>query len=170
MFGSEQKVKHDFIIIIQEGCHFLCPDIWLTTTTRLPSWLCGEESACNTGAAGDRVSTPGSERSLEEGSGDPFPYSCLYNPMDSHRLSMRSKRVEHNWGDLANTLPQGRAYLTYIQSMSREVPGWMTHKMESRLWEKYQQLQICRWTIMAENEEELESLLMKVKKESEKLA
>ena len=81
------------------------------------------------------------------------------------RLSMRSKRVEHNWGDLAHTRPQGRAYSTYIQSMSHEVPGWMTHKLESRLWEKYQQLQICRCTIMAENEEELESRLVKVKKQ-----
>ena len=25
------------------------------------------------------------------------------------------------------------AYLTYIQNMSREMLGWMTHKLESRL-------------------------------------
>ena len=25
------------------------------------------------------------------------------------------------------------AYLTYMQSTSREMPGWMTHKLESRL-------------------------------------
>ena len=25
------------------------------------------------------------------------------------------------------------AYLTYIQSTSREMPGWMKHKLESRL-------------------------------------
>ena len=25
------------------------------------------------------------------------------------------------------------AYLTYIQSTSREMPGWMSHKLESRL-------------------------------------
>ena len=74
------------------------------------------------------------------------------------RLSMRSKGVGHNWRDLAHTLPQGMTYLTYIQSMS----------CESRLWEKYQQLQIYSCTIMAENEEKLKSLLMKVKKESEK--
>ena len=36
-------------------------------------------------------------------------------------------------------------YLTYIQSTLWEIPGWMTHKLESRLWEKYQQPQICRW-------------------------
>ena len=26
-----------------------------------------------------------------------------------------------------------RAYLTYVQSTSREMPGWMHHKLESRL-------------------------------------
>ena len=25
------------------------------------------------------------------------------------------------------------AYLTYMQSISREIPGWMKHKLESRL-------------------------------------
>ena len=30
------------------------------------------------------------------------------------------------------------AYLTYMQSISREMPGWMKHKLESRFWEKYQ--------------------------------
>ena len=28
-------------------------------------------------------------------------------------------------------------YLTYVQSTSCEMPGWMKHKLESRLWEKY---------------------------------
>ena len=30
------------------------------------------------------------------------------------------------------------AYLTYMQSTSCEIPGWMKHKLESRLREKYQ--------------------------------
>ena len=29
-------------------------------------------------------------------------------------------------------------YLTYMQSTSCEMPGWMKHKLESRLREKYQ--------------------------------
>ena len=29
-------------------------------------------------------------------------------------------------------------YLTYMQSTSCEIPDWMKHKLESRLWEKYQ--------------------------------
>ena len=30
------------------------------------------------------------------------------------------------------------AYLTYMQSISRKMLGWMKHKLESRLWKKYQ--------------------------------
>ena len=59
-------------------------------------------------------------------------------------------------------------YLTYIQSISCEMPSWIRHKPESRLLgEKYQQPHDT--TVMAESEEELKSLLMKVKEESEKV-
>ena len=35
-------------------------------------------------------------------------------------------------------------YLTYIQSISCEMPGWINHKLEQDFWEKYQQPQIYR--------------------------
>ena len=49
--------------------------------------------------------------------------------------------------------------------------GWMKHKLKSRLLgEKYQYLRYADdTTLMAESEEELKSLLMKVKVESEKV-
>ena len=37
------------------------------------------KTACNAGGLG---SVPGSERSLEEGNGNPLQYSCLENSMD----------------------------------------------------------------------------------------
>ena len=37
------------------------------------------------------------------------------------------------------------AYLIYMQSTSWETLGWKKHKLESRLPEKYQWPQICRW-------------------------
>ena len=37
------------------------------------------------------------------------------------------------------------AYLTYMQSTSWEMPGWVKHKLEKDCQEKYQQPQICRW-------------------------
>ena len=57
------------------------------------------------------------------------------------------------------------AYLTYIQSTSWEMLGWMKHKLESRL---LGEISITSYaddtTFVAESEEELKSLLMKVKK------
>ena len=61
------------------------------------------------------------------------------------------------------------AYLTYMQSTSCRRPGWMKHKLESRLpGETYNLRYADDITLVAESEEELKSLLMKVKEESEK--
>ena len=58
------------------------------------------------------------------------------------------------------------AYLTYIQRTSCEMPNWMKHKLESTL---PGEISITSDMQMAESEEELRSLLMKVKEESEKV-
>ena len=58
------------------------------------------------------------------------------------------------------------AYLNHIQSTSCEMPGWMKQKLESRLLGKISVTSDT--TLMAESEEELKSLLMKVKEENEK--
>ena len=63
-------------------------------------------------------------------------------------------------------------YLTYMQSTSCKMPGWMKHKLESSL---PGQISITSdryaddTTLMAESEEELKSLLLKVKEDSEKV-
>ena len=63
------------------------------------------------------------------------------------------------------------AYLTYMQSTSHEMLEWMKHKLESRLpGEISTNLRYANdTTLTAESEEELKSLLMKVKEESEKV-
>ena len=58
------------------------------------------------------------------------------------------------------------SYLTYMQSTSLEILGWMKHKLESRL---PVEISITSEMQMAESEEELKSFLMKVKEESEKV-
>ena len=59
------------------------------------------------------------------------------------------------------------AYLTYMQSAWQTL-GWMKHKLESRLAGDIDNLRYADdSTLMAESEE-LKSLLMKVKEESEK--
>ena len=63
------------------------------------------------------------------------------------------------------------AYLTSMQSTSWEMPGWMKHKLQSRLLGEISVMssQICRWYHPMAESEELKSLLMKVKEESEKV-
>ena len=63
------------------------------------------------------------------------------------------------------------AYLTSMQSTSEETLGWMKHKLESRLLGEISitsdmQMTLPLWQKV---EEELKSLLMKVKEESEKV-
>ena len=75
------------------------------------------------------------------------------------------------------------AYLAYMQSTTWETLGWKKHKLESRLPGEISVISdmICRYAddvsdiryaddtnLMAESEEELKGLLMKVKEESEK--
>ena len=63
------------------------------------------------------------------------------------------------------------AYLTSMQSTSWEMLDWKKHKLESRFAGR--NINNLRYaddtTLMAESEEELKSLLMKVKEESEKV-
>ena len=61
-------------------------------------------------------------------------------------------------------------YLIYMQSTSCEMPGWMNHRLESRLPGEISIASEMQMTpLMPESEEELKSLLMKVKEESEKV-
>ena len=53
-------------------------------------------------------------------------------------------------------------------SKSYEMPGWMNHKLESRLPNITNLRHTDDTTIMTESKEELKRLLLKVKQESEK--
>ena len=62
------------------------------------------------------------------------------------------------------------AYLTYKQSTSRKMLGWMKYKVESRLSGEISITSDMQMTppLWQKSEEEIKSLLMKVKEESEK--
>ena len=83
-----------------------------------------------------------------------------------------------DWFQIGKGICQGvychPAYLIYMQSTSGEMPDWMKHKLESRLQGEISitsDMQMtANATLMAESEEELKNVLMKVKEESEKLA
>ena len=59
------------------------------------------------------------------------------------------------------------AYLPYMQNTSCETPDWMDHKLESRFPGEVSTISDDT-TLKAESKEELKSLLMRVKEESEK--
>jgi len=58
-------------------------------------------------------------------------------------------------------------YLTYMQSTSCEMLGWMKHELESRLLGEIS-ITSDDTILMAENEDELKRLLRKLKEESER--
>ena len=70
--------------------------------------------------------------------------------------------------------PQSPAYLTYMQNTSWEMPGWMKHEAQAGIKIAGRNTNNPRYAdetiLMAESKEELNSFLMKVKEESEKLA
>ena len=59
-------------------------------------------------------------------------------------------------------------YLTSMQSTSWKMPGWMKHKLESRLPGEISTTSDMQVTPPLGSKEELKSLLMKVKEESKK--
>ena len=61
------------------------------------------------------------------------------------------------------------AYLTYMQSTSCEMLGWMKHKLESRLLGEIITSDMQMTPPLMAGSEELKSPLMKVKEESEKV-
>ena len=64
--------------------------------------------------------------------------------------------------------PTHLTYLTYLQSTSCKIPGWIKQNLESRLLGEIS-ITSDDTTLMAESEKGLKSLLMKVKEESEKV-
>ena len=61
------------------------------------------------------------------------------------------------------------AYLTYIQNTSCEMPGWMNHKLQSRLQGEISNLGYeDDTTLTEESEKVLKNLLTRVEEESEK--
>ena len=62
------------------------------------------------------------------------------------------------------------AYLTYMQSTPCQMPGWMKYKLESGLLGEISITSDADDTTLRAESEELKSLLMKVKKESEKVS
>ena len=105
--------------------------------------------------------------------GIPDHLTCLLrNLYIGQEATVRTGHGTTDWFQIRNGVRQGcycnSAYLTYMQSTSRETLDWMKHKMESRLLGKISITSDIQMTLMADSKEELKNLLIKVKEESEK--
>ena len=107
--------------------------------------------------------------------GIPDHLTCLLrNLYAGQEATVRTGHGKTDWFQIGKGVHQvvycHPAYLTYMQSTSWETLGWKKHKLESRLPGEIS----LSWyaddtTLMEESEEELKSLLIKVKEESEKV-
>ena len=81
--------------------------------------------------------------------------TCVQVKKQQLELDMEQKTSSEFGKEYVKAVYHYPAYLTYVQSTSCKMPGCMTHKLESRLLEKYQQPQICRWWKWRGNKEPL---------------
>ena len=70
--------------------------------------------------------------------GIPDHLSCiLRNLYAGQEATVRTGHVTSDWFQIGKGVHQGCIlspyFLTYMQSISGEMPGWMKHKLESRL-------------------------------------
>ena len=109
--------------------------------------------------------------------GIPDHLTCLLrNLCAGQEATVRTGHGATDWLQIGKGVCQGcilsPAYLTYMQSTSCEMPGWVKHKLKSRFAGR--NINNLRYaddtTLMPESKEELKSLLMKVKEESEKVS
>ena len=99
-------------------------NIFPSTTSGLPRWLSGKESACNAGDTGDTGLIPGSERSPGEGNVNPLQYSCLENPTDSEPGRLVHK-VAKSWTWLKQLSKHAHRHLQGTCYLFRNVDKWM---------------------------------------------
>ena len=108
--------------------------------------------------------------------GIPDHLTCLLrNLYSGQRAKVRTNMEQQTGSKLGKEYVKAvychPAYLTSMQSTSWEMPGWKKHKLESRIPGEISitsDMQMKPHLLMAESEEELKGLLMKVKEESEK--
>ena len=104
--------------------------------------------------------------------GIPDHPTCLLRNLYAHQeATFTTAHRTMDWFQIGKGVHQGcissPCYLTYMQSTSCDVLGWMTQNLESRLWGEISRTS-DDITLIAESEEKLKSFLMRVKEESEK--
>ena len=94
---------------------------------------------------------------------------CMRVKMQELELDMEQQTGSKSGEEYIKAAYCHPAYLTYMQSTSCEMPGWMKHKLESRLPGEISVTSEMQMTRPLWQKEELKRILMKVKEESEKV-
>ena len=95
---------------------------------------------------------------------------CMQVKKQQLKLYMEQQTGSNSGKEYVKAVYCHPVYLNYMQGISCKILGWKKDKLESRLWRNMNNLRYADdTTFMAESEEELKSLLMKVKKENEKV-
>ena len=70
---------------------------------------------------------------------------CMQVRKQQLELDMEQQTGSKSGKEYVKTVYCHPAYLTYMQSISCEMPGWMKHKLDSKLLEEISVTQIHRW-------------------------
>ena len=107
--------------------------------------------------------------------GIPDHLTCLLINLNvGQEATVRTLHGSTDWFTIGKGVRQGYifclAYLTSMWNTSGEMPGWMTHKLESRLLGEISTSSDMQMiiTLKTESEEKLKSFFMRVNEESEK--
>ena len=103
----------------------------------------------------------------------PQHLTCLLkNLYVSQEATVRTGHGTMDWLKIGKEVHEGcilsPCLFNYVHSISWEMPGWWSTSWNQDCQEKYNHRYAGDTTLMAESKEELQSLLMKVKEESEK--
>ena len=104
--------------------------------------------------------------------GVPDPLTCLLrNLYAGQEATIRTRHGTTDWFKTEKEYDKPACchpvFLAYMQSTSYEMLGWINHKLESKLLEETSD-NADNTTLMAESEDDLKRLLMRVKEDSEK--
>ena len=102
--------------------------------------------------------------------GIPDHLTCLLrNLYAGQEATVRTGHGTTDWFQIGKGCILSPCLFNLCAKTSCKMLGWMKHKLESRLLGEISIISDMQMTLVAENEEELKSLLMKEKEESEKV-
>ena len=112
--GREKKALESLLLLIWALIHHRLSALW--PHLNLSGSTSGQGPACQSRRHKDAGSIPGLGRSLGEGNGNPFQYSCLENPMERGGWHATVYRDAKGWTQLKQIIMQISVLLRMLNS------------------------------------------------------